>query len=125
MRKRMSFAVITAEWEQLLAAVEANRDDLPQAEALRVQLEASLEDLRALQAQRAALEANRLRATQDLRICFDQGRALASRLREWVRGQYGVRGDKLIEFGMKPRRKRRIRGRPEKEEGAPWKPTEP
>jgi hypothetical protein len=123
-RKRTTFATITAEWEQLLAAVEANRDELPQVEAFRVQLEASLEDLRALQVQRATLEANRLRATRDLKVSLDRGKALAGRLREWVRGRYGS-GDKLIEFGMKPRRKRRARGRPGKEEEAPRKPTEP
>jgi hypothetical protein len=123
-RKRTTFATITAEWEQLLAAVEANRDELPQVEAYRVQLEASLEDLRVLQVQRATLEANRLRATRDLKVSLDRGKALAGRLREWIRGWYGS-GDKLIEFGMKPRRKRRARGRPGKEEGAPRKPTEP
>jgi hypothetical protein len=84
-----------------------------------------VEDLRAVHAHRAALQANTLRATQDLNIALDQGSALASRLRAWIHGQYGSRGDKLIEFGMKPRLKRKPRGKPEKEEGAPRKPTEP
>jgi hypothetical protein len=125
MRRLKSFAAVTASWEQLLSAVEANRDELPQVETFRVQLEACLDDLRAAHAQRAALEANRLRATRDLKIALDQGTALASRLRAWARGQYGNRGDKLIEFGMKPRCKRKPRGRPGKEERAPRKPTEP
>jgi hypothetical protein len=128
MKKTRSFAAITADWEQLLAAAEANRDDIPQAEAFRVQLEASLEDFRALHAQRAALEANRLRSTQELKIALDRGVVLAGRIRAWVRGQYGIHDDKLVEFGMKPWRKRKPRGRPAAgggEERAPRKPTEP
>jgi hypothetical protein len=128
MTKTRSFAAITADWEQLLAAAEANRDDIPQAEAFRVQLEASLEDFRALHAHRAALEANRLRSTQDLKIALDRGTALAGRIRAWVRGQYGSRNEKLVEFGMKPWRKRKPRGRPAAEGGeerAPRMPIEP
>jgi hypothetical protein len=126
--KKQSFAGFTAGWDQLLAAVEANRADLPEIEIFRVQLEANLEDLRALHAQRATLQANALRVTQDLKHARDQGMALASRLREWVRCRYGIRNDKLIEFGIKPRRKRRSRGKPVEEGGeerAPRKPTEP
>ena len=45
-RAKKAFAQVTADWDQLLAAVEANRADLPEVEAFRVQLEANLEDLR-------------------------------------------------------------------------------
>lgn len=117
MREKKAFAQVTADWDQLLAAVEANRADLPEVEAFRVQLEANLEDLRAAQARRASLEAERLQATRAVKVSLVHGRALASRIRFWVRGQYGDQSDKLVEFGMKPYRGRRpARGKPERGE---------
>jgi hypothetical protein len=117
MREKKAFAQVTADWDQLLAAVEANRADLPEVEAFRVQLEANLEDLRAAYARRASLEAERLQATRAVSASLAHGKALASRIRIWVRGQYGRHSNKLIEFGIKPyRRQGRPRGQPERGE---------
>lgn len=117
MREKKAFAQVTADWDQLLAAVEANRADLPEVEAFRVQLEANLEDLRAAYARRASLEAERLQATRTVKASLAQGKALASRIRIWVRGRYGIHNHKLVEFGIKPYRRRRLaREKPEKGE---------
>lgn len=105
--KTKAFDAVTVEWEQLLAAVTANQEELPQVEAFRVQLEAHLTDLRALQAQRAALQVKALQATQNLRDALAWGLDLVTRIRDGVRGHYGFRNDKLTEFGIRPIRKRK------------------
>jgi hypothetical protein len=120
MKAGRSLAILTAAWEQLLAAVTAHQADLPEVEAYRVQLEASLEDVRAAHARRASLEAEKLRATQAVNLALDHGKALASRLRIWVRGVYGLHSDKLVEFGIKPLgRRRAVRGGRRDEKKAP------
>ena len=110
-----SLAGILSTWDQLLAAVEANQEDLPHVEPWRVQLEASLTDLRALHARRATLHAEMCQSTQDLQDFLALGKDLAARVRYGVRAQYGFRSDKLIEFGMKPSRK----GKPSRDRPAP------
>jgi len=124
-----SLAGILSDWDGLLAAVEANREDLPHVEPCRVQLEASLMDLRALHARRATLQAELRRSTRDLRDLVAGGRDLAARVRYGVRSRYGFRSDKLTEFGIRPSRKGRSpRGRPapgSEEQGTPRNPTAP
>jgi hypothetical protein len=116
-------------WDRLLAAVEANREDLPQVEALHVELEASLTDLRILHARRATLQREMLVRTQELKILAAQGRDLAVRIRYVIRARYGFRSDKLLEFGIKPipeRRPRHRRSPPDRlETEAPRNPTAP
>jgi hypothetical protein len=117
MREKKLFAGLTADWDQLLAAAEANRADLPEVEAFRVQLEANLEDVRAAHARRAGLEAEKLQATQAIHASLASGKSLAGRIREWVRCRYGIHSEKLVEFGITPIRRRRLaRGKPEKGE---------
>ncbi|HTG35803.1 MAG TPA: hypothetical protein VLB76_23000 [Thermoanaerobaculia bacterium] len=124
-----SLTGILSDWDGLLAAVEANREDLPYVEPCRVLLEASLTDLRALHARRATLQAELRRSTRDLRDLVACGRDLAVRVRYGVRSRYGFRSDKLAEFGIRPSRKGRSpRGRPAPgngEKGAPRNPTAP
>jgi hypothetical protein len=124
-----SWTGIMTTWDRLLAAVEANRQDLPQVEALHVELEASLTDLRILHARRATLQREMLVRTQELKILAAQGRDLAIRIRYVIRARYGFRSDKLLEFGIKPipeRRPRRRRSPPDRlETEAPRNPTAP
>lgn len=123
--QRKSFDAITAEWEQLLAAVAANQDDLPQVEVLSVQLEAHLAALRAMQARRVGLRVQTLQATQELWDSLEWGLELVTRIRDGVRGHYGFRNDKLTEFGIRPGPKRKEVGcRPEERaEEAPRSPS--
>jgi hypothetical protein len=124
-----SWAGLMSAWGRLLAAVDANREDLLQVEAFRVQLEASLTDLRILHARRATLQREMLVRTQELKVLTAQGRDLAVRIRDGVRSRYGFRSDKLLEFGMQPipeRRPRRRHSPPDPvETKAPRNPTAP
>jgi len=106
-----SWAGIMSAWGRLLAAVDANREDLLQVEDFRVQLEASLADLRILHARRATLQREMLVRTKELRVLADQGKDLAVRIRHMVRARYGFRSQKLRQFGIKPVDRRRPRNR--------------
>jgi hypothetical protein len=97
-------------WERILAAVEANRKDLPYLEPYRVQLGADIECVKALQDRRTALREEALQATQDLKALVARGRDLASRIQAGARAHYGPRSGKLEEFGVRfPRTKRSLR----------------
>ncbi|MEO6192880.1 MAG: hypothetical protein ABIS20_07715 [Thermoanaerobaculia bacterium] len=116
-----------AAWEQLLAGVEANQGELPHVDVYRAQLDAEITDVRAVQSRRSALWAESLQSTQDLRSFAARGKDLAVRIRAGIVLQYGPRSEKLVEFGMKPTRKRkgaREKPVPKAKKGAPRKPAE-
>jgi hypothetical protein len=122
-----SYAQTLTGWEELLAAIEANKSDLSPVDPYSVQLEAELSDLKAALARRSALRAELLQTTKNIRCYVALGKDLTIRIRGWIRSQYGHRSEKLAEFGIKPHRKRRPpRARPVSEapeQGAPWSPT--
>jgi hypothetical protein len=103
-----------SDWEQLLAAVGANREDLPHVETVRARLAAHVEDLRLLHSDRDRLRTETRRMTEEILQGFAEGGDLAIRLRSYVRSTYGIHSDKLLEFGIKPRGRRRQNGRPPK-----------
>jgi hypothetical protein len=113
-------------WEQLLAGVEANREELQHVDVYRAQLDEEMKDVRAALSRRAALHAESLQATRDIQSFATRGGDLAVRIRAGIWLQYGPRSEKLVEFGMKPSRKRRgPKEKPvaETEKGAPRKPA--
>jgi hypothetical protein len=114
---------ILARWERLLAAAEANRKDVPYLKACRVQLGAEMDYVKALRDRKSALQAEIRQATQDLRVFVGRGKDLASRIEAGARAHYGIRSEKLTEFGIKLRRRRAAREKLRKEDEAPRNPT--
>lgn len=119
-----SRASLLAAWEKLQSGLEANPDELQLVDVYREQLTAELAGLKAYQSRRSELQAESLRTTQDLKTSFARTRDLVTVLRAWLVLSYGPHSDKLLELGLKPIRKPRTpRGKPDKEEGTPWKPA--
>jgi hypothetical protein len=120
---------ILAAWDQVLAAAQANREDLAIVEEPRVQLEASVGDLRSLLSERARLSSEMLRKTRQMWDLIDRGNALVFRIRAGAQSRYGIHSDKLAEFGVSPvRRRKPPRDRPPmgcRKAGAPRNPTAP
>jgi hypothetical protein len=117
---------ILSTWDQVLAAAQANREDLAIVEEPRVQLEASVEDLRTLLSERARLSSEMLRKTREMWDLIDRGNALVFRIRAGAQSRYGIHSDKLAELGIstrKPLRDRPAAGR--RQTGAPRNPTAP
>jgi hypothetical protein len=124
---KKSLPTTLALWEQLLAGVEANQEELQHVDVYRAQLDAEMKDVKAALSRRAALHAESLQTTRDLRSFAARGDEMAVRIRAGIHLQYGPRSEKLVEFGMKPTRRRRgPREKPvaETEKGAPRKPAE-
>ena len=102
--------VLTA--EQLLAAVAANADLLPDIERHRAPLETALVVLRGLSVQQQTLRADKQKVTQDLKAAARRVKDLAMHLRTAVRSDIGMRSEKLVEFKVALLRPRTRKAKP-------------
>jgi hypothetical protein len=118
-----TFANFVEEGDRLLVTVEANKEDLAFLEETRTQLVTVMEGAKAASVRQDSFKAQFQQATRDLEGFFSQGRELLTRLRNGIRTKYGLRAEKLAEFGMKPRRKAQ-RAKKQKEPG-PVSPPNP
>jgi hypothetical protein len=99
-----SFAATTTDWEQLLVKVTANAADLTFLEGTRNDLAVVLQGAREANARQATFKAEFQQATRDLEENMARGRELATRLRNGIRTRYGLAGEKLADFKLRPRR---------------------
>jgi hypothetical protein len=104
------------EWENLAVTVEVNAHELAYLAETRTQLVFNMDSAKAASIRQAAFKSQFQQATRDLEGFLTQGRDLATRLRNGIRTQYGLKSEKLVEFGLQPRRKRT---RTKKEEPGP------
>jgi len=95
----------TNEWHHMAASVAAN-PELQHLEDVRQELVTVTDGTRAASVKQSTLRAQLQQATRDLEFFRARGTDLATRLRNGVRAQYGLKGEKLTEFGLQPRRKR-------------------
>jgi cell division septum initiation protein DivIVA len=100
-----SFADYVVRWEKLLKSLEANQADLPFLADLRSQLVRVVEGLKAATVQQDMFRSQSQQTTRDMEGFLEEGRDFATRLRNGVRAQYGLRGEKLLEFDLQPRRR--------------------
>jgi hypothetical protein len=119
---------VLSTWDQVLAAAQANEEDLAIVAEPRARLAESVELLRILLCQRARLQSEALARTQQIRSLIDSGNDLVFRIRAGARSRYGIRSDKLRAFGMAPVRRGTSRDHPDAscdETGAPRNPIAP
>jgi hypothetical protein len=101
-----SYADTTNDWEGLLVATLEHLGQLPSVEAHRFALEQHLQATKTVKARQDSHTAGRQEATQELRSMILQGRELATRLRGAIRADLGPKNERLVQFGVKPVRKR-------------------
>jgi hypothetical protein len=99
-----SFAAVVTDWEQLLVKILANAPDLSFLEGTRIELALSMQGAKEANARQATFKAEFQQATRDLEEHLTRGRELATRLRNGVRTRYGLSGEKLTDFKLRPRR---------------------
>jgi hypothetical protein len=97
----------------MAVTVDVNKVDLAHLEPQRARLAVVSESAKATKVKQEALKAQVQQTTRDLEGLMKEGRDLFSRLRFGVRTQYGLKSEKLTEFGMKPRRKQQKKATPE------------
>jgi hypothetical protein len=105
------------ELQRLLNALTANQDDLSELEGSRARLETALGQVEQLLGRQASYTASKQEATKLLGDVMAECQRLATLLRLGLKQHYGIRSEKLTEFGVPP-----FRGRNKK--GANGEPTE-
>jgi hypothetical protein len=93
---------------QFTAALAANAPELPHLEGARVRLEKLLGEAQEVAKQQAAFMASKQEFSKRLRTLLVEGQRLAKGLRKLLTENYGVRAEKLAEFGMQPFRGRKV-----------------
>jgi hypothetical protein len=89
------------DWDKLNTMLTANAAELAHLEPLRAQLAASLAQGQAQAAQQAVHTAAKQDSSQQLRSTVVEGDRLANLLRKALQQHYGIRSEKLVEFGVK------------------------
>ncbi len=119
MTKESTYKGKFGDWDRLNTMLTANAADLAHLEPLRAQLAASLAQGQAQAAQQAVHTAAKQDTSQQLRTTVIEGDRLASLLRKALQQHYGIRSEKLVEFGSRrsaagcgPRRSRTPPRRP-------------
>lgn len=106
MARVRKFLNVVAHWDQVVDGVANNQADLPALVDKNVELEETGDQVRALRAEQVALTASKQETSKRLRAALRKGEALADFLRTGVRQVYGYGSEKLVQFGMQPRRPR-------------------
>lgn len=122
MGSETTYSGILGEWQRLLDALGANTTDLPHLEDSRSMFVEHLNQAQALLQRQAALISEKQQASQDLKTRISDGKRLATMLRQGIRQHYGIRSEKLAEFGIPPFRG--LTGRKQPEGPPPPPPVE-
>lgn len=101
---RDSFAALMGQGDHLLVTIQANSADLAHLEENRLQLATNMEEARAASVRQDTVRALFQQSTRDLEKTMADTRELITRLRNGIRTKYGLRSEKMTEFGMQPRR---------------------
>jgi hypothetical protein len=97
---------ILGDWQHLSNMVVVNTTDLPHLEVSRVKLMTMLGRAQDINQQQATLTAKKQEASKELRLLLTEGQRLANAMRTMIKEHYGIRAEKLAEFGLQPFRGR-------------------
>jgi len=100
------------EWEDFSTSLLPSATEAPQIEIHRTALQKMLEQAKDLTTQQALFQAQKQEVSSQLGALMQEGKRLASVLRATVKQHYGVRNEKLIQFGIQPFRGRKTKATP-------------
>jgi hypothetical protein len=106
--------------QRLLARLIGNREELQHLEPSRIRFEAVLGQVQEAADRQAVHTAGKQEASQQLQSLLTEGERLATILQLGVKQHYGIRSERLADFGLKP-----FRGRPRKASSSPPSPPPP
>jgi hypothetical protein len=101
-----SFADVMLEWKKILAACADNAAALTSAEPQRLVVEKMLKDVEELKALQDSHQAAKQSIRQQLGLLVHDGREAARRLKGAVKANLGTSNELLIQFNIRPIRKR-------------------
>jgi chromosome segregation ATPase len=94
---------------RLVAALTANAEELPHLEGVRARLEKMVAEAQEVAKQQAALTASKQEASKRLRELLSEGNRMATGVSRLITENYGLRAEKLAEFGLQPFRGRSVK----------------
>ena len=94
---------------RLVAALTANAAELPHLEGVRARLEKMVSEAQEVAKQQAALTASKQEASKRLRELLSEGNRMATGVSRLITENYGLRAEKLAEFGLQPFRGRKVK----------------
>jgi len=101
-----SFPKLLRDWEGLMSACKENPEIATLTEPLRTELDGLLAAGKDLADKQSSFKAQKQRATQELREVMEKGKELARRLRRVAPFKLGTDNEQLVQFNVKPIRKR-------------------
>ena len=108
MARETTYAGILGDLQRLMGVIEANKAELPQLEPFWIKLEGVLTQALGVSQQQAALKAAKQEASKQMRRLTSEGQRLANVIRTAVKEHYGIREEKIAEFGLQPFRGRKV-----------------
>jgi hypothetical protein len=105
------------------AALAANASDLTHLEGVLARLAKSVADAQEAAREQAALTASKQEASLRVETLITESERIASGIRKLLIEHYGLRAEKLAEFGLQPFRGRRRQKEPENPKPAPPTPA--
>lgn len=116
MAKETTYAGILGDLQRFTAALGANRTELLHLEGSIARLETLLGQAQQAVMQQKALAASKQETSKQLRAALFEGRRLANGLGSLLKEFYGLRSEKLAEFGLQPFRGKKRKDKPEEPE---------
>lgn len=116
MSKESTYVGKMGDVQQLIAKLSANIAEIPHLEGSLQQLGALSGKAQEAFQRQAALTASKQEATKELQAALASAMRLANVLRLAVKQHYGIRAEKLAEFGLQPFRGRKPEAKPVPEE---------
>jgi hypothetical protein len=110
------------ELARFTAALAANAPELTHLEGPRLRLDNVVNNAQEIAKQQTAFAASKQDASKRLKTLINEGQRLANGIRKLLTENYGVRSEKLTEFGLQPFRGKKVKQ--EKPE-PPASPTAP
>ncbi len=106
-RRHTTQSQMLGDLQVLLVALAANDEDLQHLEISRAKLERMLTQAQDATTRQANAAAIKQEATRQLQTLLIEGTRLGNALRGMLKEHYGIRAEKLAEFGIQPFRGRR------------------
>ncbi|HVS00965.1 MAG TPA: hypothetical protein VMW27_30375 [Thermoanaerobaculia bacterium] len=126
MSKETTYSGVLGDLRRLQRAMAANSTDLAHLEGPRVKFDEALDQAQEIVKHQAALTASKQEASKQLRTIVVEAQRQGNILRLSLKSHYGIRSEKLAEFGLRPFRGRKVKAEiPEIEKNPPAAPDSP
>ncbi|HEX6904362.1 MAG TPA: hypothetical protein VF789_31935 [Thermoanaerobaculia bacterium] len=119
MAKETTYAGMLGDLQRLSTALSANSGELTHLEGARTKLERLLVQAQEVAKQQAVFTAGKQESSRQLKTLLTEGVRLANALRVMLKEHYGIRSEKLAEYGMQPFRGKSRKAKPEEPELPP------